>query len=360
MKIERKEPVLNFRENDREKRGKFAGQYPHIVEDKVYYQMEQPKEIHYARWDGEKYIKPHDNNIIKKSLSAHNFRVFIDTNPTTPFNERYKAVGGYHVGRGNTSNPNLYADLKDCPISKDLEVVEYPDPVWTNETKLLFKDDFFHPRHANGLYVFVSEDGINWREHYDKPIFSTFTPCVDENSESCDVGVLGLDWMPSIFFDSNIEEYVIYLRANVALGCRQILYSHSQDLVNWSTPQIVSHIPSFDKNKRDNFYYAGVYPFKNKYIAFSPHFVNVIKDAAGHHRTYEEEYTSVMISYDRCNWETKDIILKYDSGLHLYQPHVVSFRKENDRDIIYVHEGFQTGAGKLVKYEIDLGGYDEE
>ncbi len=354
MRIQRKEVVLSFRENDRERRGVIAGQYPHVVEDKIYYQMEKPKEIHYAVLNRFKYLKPRDNNIIKKSLAAHNFRVFIDNHPNTPPHERYKAVGGYHVGRGNVSSPKLYADLSDCPISKDLEVVEYPDPVWSNETKLLFKDDFYHPRHANGLYVFVSEDGVNWKEFHNKPIFSTFTSCIDEKGEDSDIGILGLDWMPSIFFDTNINEYVIYIRANVSLGCRQVLYSHSKDLRSWSTPQLVSYTPPFDKNKKDNLYYAAVYPFGNKYIAFPPHFTNIIHDASGHNRSYKEEYTPVMISQDRLNWETKDVILRHNSGKHLHQPHVVSFRQEGGKDVLYVHEGFQTQNGILVRYEIDL------
>jgi hypothetical protein len=161
--------------------------------------------------------------------------------------------------------------------------------------------------------------------------------------------------MPSIFFDKNINEYVIYLRANIALGCRYVLYSHSKDLINWSTPRLISCTPEFDIDNKQNFYYPAIYPFNDQYIAFPPHFKNTILDKNGHNRLYEEEYTPIMISLDGLNWETKDVILECKTGKHLHQPHVVSFRKESNKHVIYVHEGFQTANNQLVKYEIELG-----
>tara|TARA_R100001082_G_C4362394_1_gene160044 strand:+ start:1481 stop:2581 length:1101 start_codon:yes stop_codon:yes gene_type:complete len=356
MKVERKEVVLDMRELPREKRGKIGGQYPHSVEDKIYFQLEEPKQIGYAIWDGKQYNKPKDNVVITNSLAAHNWRVFVDDNPNTPPEERYKAVGGYHVGRGSIAitpaaagkfKQDLYATLVDCPISKDLEVVKVIDPVWPESAKLIFKDDFYHPRHANGLYVFVSSDGINWKEYHDRPVFSILTEC-----EDLPIGVLGLDWMPSIFFDHNINEYVIYLRANIALGCRNIMYSRSKDLINWTKPSLIKCNPEFDAKNKQNFYFSGVYPMGDNYVAFPPHFTNKIHDADGHHRTYENEYTPVMISSDGVNWEIKTKILESNTGQHLYQPHVCTFKEHDDECVLYVHEGFQTANGKLVKYLI--------
>jgi hypothetical protein len=136
--LKRDKVVLNLREKDREQKGTLAGQYVHVVEDKIYYQMETPKEIHYAIESDDGYRKPHYNNIITKSLAAHNFSVFLDTNPDVPEDERYKAVGGYHVGRASIETPHelglhqasLYGELNDCEVSKDLAVLPIPDPVW--------------------------------------------------------------------------------------------------------------------------------------------------------------------------------------------------------------------------------------
>ena len=255
--LKRDKVVLDFREKPREERGgTLGGQYPHVVEDKIYYQMDNPKEILYAVENEEGYRKPLYNTIISKSLAGHNFSVFIDTNPDIPEDERYKAVGGYHVGRASTETPHelglhqaiLYAELNGCDISKDLEVVPFPDPVWPQFTKLLFKDDFHHPRHANGLYVFKSPDGIDWEVYHDKPILSTFTECLESNKKlppnvetlnrhefMSTKDVLAFDTMPSIFYDHNINEYVMYLRANLNLGVRHVMYTHLS-LIHISEP----------------------------------------------------------------------------------------------------------------------------
>tara|TARA_R100001082_G_scaffold86120_1_gene52695 strand:- start:289 stop:1386 length:1098 start_codon:yes stop_codon:yes gene_type:complete len=357
MNIQRDKEILNFRETDRERMGILSGTYPHVVEDKIYWQLAEPTEIAYAIWDGENYNKPKDNIIIRNSLSVHNWKVFVDDNPNTPSEEKYKAVGGYHVGRGSVAitssatgkfQEKLYSSLIDCPISKDLEVVKVIDPVWPDSVKLIFKDDFHHPRHANGLYVFVSPDGINWEEYHDKPVFSILTEC-----ENLQLGTLGLDWMPSIFFDHNINEYVIYLRANIGLGCRNIMYSRSKDLINWTKPKLIKHNPEFDTEIKKNFYYSGIYPLGDKYIAFPPHFINKIHDPNGNRRTYHDEHTPVMISSDGINWETKARIFEANTGKHLHQPHVCTFREENDKFALYVNENYFTHKGKLVRYTID-------
>mgnify|MGYP005814474753 CR=1 FL=1 len=338
------------------------GYYPHVVEDKLYWEgrvqaFGRNHEIQYAVKTDNGYELPTNRVCLRKSLAAENFRVFLDTNPNIPPEEKYKAVGGYHVGRGSEQNTpaakglhtaKLYESLLDCPISKDLEVVDVVDPVWPDYIKKIFKDDFYHPRHANGLYVFVSPDGINWKEYHDKPVMSILTEC-----EDLPIGILGLDWMPSIFFDHNINEYVMYLRANMELGSRHIMYSKSKDLIKWTKPKLIKCNPEFDVKGKQNFYYPAVYPFGDKYIAFPPHFTNTIHDKDGMHRTYHNEHTVVMISNDGVNWETKGKILESNTGQHMHQPHVCSFREEDGKYILYVHHALLSGVGNLVKYEFE-------
>ena len=345
--LKRDKVVFDFSETGREQRGGvLAGQYPHVVENKIYYQMDFPKEIHYAIYD-KKYTKPLYNNIIIKSFATQNFRVFIDTNPDTPEDERYKAVGGYHVGKMSDKIPpmlglnqaKIYKELEGCNISKTLEVIPVKDSVWPGFIKLLFKDDFFHPRHANGLYIFKSPDGINWTEYYDKPIFSCFTK-----------DTLAFDTMPTIFYDHNINEYVIYLRENIKMGVRNISYSKSKDLINWSKPILIETDPEFDSN-HENLYYMGAYPFGKKYIAFPPHFKNVV--ISDNNRLYSDAKTKVMISDDGIKWKTVDEILHSDTNGHLTFPHVVSFYEENGEYVLYVHEGFMSGNNIMVRYTID-------
>ena len=105
----------------------------------------------------------------------------------------------------------------------------------------------------------------------------------------------------------------------------------------------------------------GAYPLPDteKYITFTPHFKNDILTEDGSQRKYYDAKTLVMISDDKYNWDVKEeIFLDFSNG-HMTQKHVVSFRKEGEKYIIYVHEGFMTGQNKLVKYSIELGDLNE-
>ena len=79
MKLERCEVVLNFRETDRERRGSLSGQYPHVVKDKIYWQLADPSEIAYAFKDGDSYKKPSENVILSNSLASQNLECFMTT-----------------------------------------------------------------------------------------------------------------------------------------------------------------------------------------------------------------------------------------------------------------------------------------
>lgn len=340
MESIRDKVIFHIKKNNRPQ-PRWGGQYPHIIEDKIYYELQHPSEIGYVTFDGDNISKPNNNIVIKNSMAAHNFRVFVDTNPKTPEEERYKAVGGYHVS-------NNHAELVGCMENQEISLF---DPVWPSIPRKVLADDFHHTRHANGLYVFVSPDGLNWKEYHDRPVISMFTKCLDANYEELPLGIIGLDWMPSIFFDHNVNEYVIYLRANIALGCRHVLYSRSKDLIDWSIPRLISCDPAFDVSNKQNFYYAAVYPIKDKYIAFPPHFTNKIMDAEGNHRSYTNACTHVMISNDGFNWKTVDKIFQSSTGGHMTFPHVVSF-EQNEQYTLYVHEGFGTDDNKLVSYKV--------
>lgn len=349
MEIKRDKVIFNIRETPRELQGKWGGQYPHVVGNKIYYELGSPNEVHYAVLDGDTATKPDDNIIIKNSMSSHNFRVFVDTNPKAPEEEKYKAVGGYHVS-------NNHAELVGYMENEEIALF---DPVWPGVPRKVLNDDFHHPRHANGLYVFVSPDGINWKEYHDRPVISMLKKCVNTHYDPLPLGILGLDWMPSIFFDQNVNEYVIYLRANMALGCRHVLYSRSADLIDWSTPRLISCDPEFSVSSKQNFYYAATYPVRGKYIAFPPYFVNKVLNPETGTRSYHDQCTHVMISNDGFNWKTVDKILHSDQKHHMEFPHVVSFEEGEEDYILYVHEGFGTPDNKLVRYKVEKKELDD-
>jgi hypothetical protein len=354
MKIERHEMILNLRETPREKNGTWTGVYSHVAGDKIYYRLDNPSAICYAKKKNDTFIKPNNNTVLINSLAIENFRVFVDTKPDIPEDEKYKAIGGYHTGK----NHGL---LKNCETSKAAKLFNVPSPCWPLEERLVFGDDFYHPYHANGYYIFKSPDGVRWSLYHDKPVLSNLT--------RCDTGILGSDNMPSIFYDKKIKEYITYLRSNEALGVRHVFYSRSKDLINWSTPKLITKNPEFDF-KNENLYFMGAYPLSNNkgYIAFSHFFRNEILTPNGSHRKYFDKKTLVMKSQDGIHWEEVGSIFSQDAqsvkesresgcvssmATHMGPPHVVSFEEESDRYILYVLEGIQTPLTRLVKYTID-------
>lgn len=361
MKIERKGEIFSFKKVPEEhSKSILYGQYPHIEGDNFYWQSKPDRrgtEIHCVTRGPNGYEETGKREVcLSKSLAAQNFRVFIDTKVGIPENEKYKAIGGYHVGRNAIKGSNitaeriknspLHQELIGCEISRDLEIVLIQDQVWPEETRLLFKDDFYHPRHANGFYIFKSPDGLKWDLYHDKPVISTFSGIEGFQMAS--------DNMPSIFYDHNIDEYVAYLRCNIRLGVRHVFYTKSKDLINWDEPQLIKKDPKFDF-EHENLYYMAAYPYPNskKYIAFSPHFKNDILTKDGSQRRYYDTKTLIMVSDDRLNWKVVDEIFFDQSNGHMTQRHVISFREEGDVYAVYANEGFWTKDNKVARYTVD-------
>tara|TARA_A100001515_G_scaffold57589_1_gene45422 strand:+ start:381 stop:1499 length:1119 start_codon:yes stop_codon:yes gene_type:complete len=355
MKIVRNRIILDLSETHREKFQDWTGLYSHLAGDKIFYRLDKPAQICYAIKDGDYYIKPQNNVVLSNTLAIQNFRVFIDTNPATPEDERYKAIGGYHTSK-------THSDLKGCSVTENSKMLPAENPCWPEEERLLMEDNFQHPRHANGFYIFKSPDGIKWELYHKKPVLSAFTVC-EEN-------ILGSDSMPSIFYDRNIEEYVLYLRCNIKLGVRHVFYTKSKDLINWDKPRLITKDPCFDFN-HENLYFMGAYPLneKNKYISFSHHFKNEILSSDGSHRRYYDRRTKIMLSDDGLHWkeignlfaEEKDTwkIENRESGCvssfstHLGPPHVISFKENVNHYCLYVLEGICTQETKILQYLIN-------
>jgi len=116
------------------------------------------------------------NNIVMMSTHCHNFAPFYDTNPNCPEDERYKAIGGI--------------------------------------------------REIGGIYLFVSPDGIHWRDPIGKPVITRGD----------------FDSMNTAFWDPYAEVYRCYARfvdSNLITGkvVRAIQSCYSTDFIHWSRPE---------------------------------------------------------------------------------------------------------------------------
>ena len=112
------------------------------------------------------------NNIVWVERGSHNFAPFLDENPVTPADQRYKAVG--------SSN---YDGDKHKPI----------------------------------LIAFVSADGVHWRKLRDEPIITDGA----------------FDSLNLVFWDKLRSEYVAIYRDFIH-GVRSIKTARSKDFVTWT------------------------------------------------------------------------------------------------------------------------------
>ncbi len=357
--INKTNEIFNFKELNYEKNSIMTGQYAHILKNnnklQLYYQIHLDKNTTNSNKLGIGYAESIDNNkfkrigvnkfkehniILKEGLACNNLRCFIDTNPNIDLSEKYKAIGGYHV------NSNYHKNCK-CNKEKYTNLPCY-NPVWPDTKSTYLSTDIHHPCKGNGLYIYKSKDGIDWSLYNDKPVLSLFTKCKD-----LPIGIFNFDTMPSIFYDNNINKYVLYIRANIKLGVRHVLYTSSLNLIEWDEPELITLNPEFNFNN-DNLYYSGVIPYDNYYLAFPSFFKNKILNKSGSNREYWDEKTLVMISENGKTWEiineyfAKNVSINNKWIGHMKNNHILSFIDNT----FYVQENFYTMKNKLYSYKI--------
>ncbi len=119
---------------------------------------------------------------------------------------------------------------------------------------------------VRGLYLFHSDNGIDWKLISKSPIVTVFNA-----GYANAINLFG----KSSEFDGHVNclyhkgIYRIYLRANIDKGKRFIQYAESSDLLNWSRFKLIkldSYLPN------DNYYTPCFMEYNGIYIGFVPYF----------------------------------------------------------------------------------------
>jgi hypothetical protein len=208
-----------------------------------------------------KYMKFSQNNIIlKEGMASTNFIVFYDNNV-----QKYRGIGGGH---------NDYISLKkngnhlpECV--KNSKYIEKSMGIFTNP----LDPSVEHSCRVNGLYLWESDDGINWTIQSKKPFINGFHEGGCDRPVNGKVGISPFDGLPSILYDDKRQEYRLYVRGNPKPDIRHIQYTTSKDFVNWKPLKFINITPEFNYSK-DNYYYPCIkkYPNSNQYIALFPYY----------------------------------------------------------------------------------------
>ena len=192
------------------------------------------------------------NNIIWNRFGNHNFMVFLDTNPKTPPEERYKA---------------LASGLPNHPLKR--------------------------------IVGMVSPDGIHWKPIREEAILTQ--PPTDWGGDE-------------IFWDGFRNEYVAYLRVwfpprhdgsaeRRSPTIRAIARATSPDFLNWSKLEDIE----LGESPRDHFYTNGITPYYRAphiFLGFPKRFVPWRTRIADAPESGVSE-TVFMTSRDGLNWERR-------------------------------------------------------
>lgn len=241
-----------------------------------------------------------NNNVIMNNNSAcHNFYVYYDINSTSQFYNKFIGIGGKH-------NPKFVMQLRHP--KKCLNNHKYIDfKVTDKQCKFLRGKNNkiqitcpqnYSPCYANGLYLFISDDGINFTPLSELPFINGL-----DNDEKCDelYGYGVFDSISSIVYHNG--QYILYTRANIERNYRYIKYSISKDLQNWS---------NFKTIQIDNL-------TSNDLIIYSPNIkkFNDILISMSHTIELENNYIInsgilLLSSNDGINWKKHDYLIEYD------------------------------------------------
>ncbi len=159
-----------------------------------------------------------ENNIIwtgkdKAYCESHNFTPFIDLNPATKPDQRYKAITVTRVAMPTEERKNV-------------------------------------------LLALVSADGIHWKKLREEPIITEG----------------GFDSQNTVFYDVVRKEYVCYLRAGQK-GKRSVAQTTSKDFLNWTVPKLLD----FGDSVPEHLYTNGILPYfraPELYLGFPLRFID--------------------------------------------------------------------------------------
>jgi len=187
--------------------------------------------------------------------------------------------------------------------------------------------------YSDGLYLFRSSDGVDFKPVYDDPIVN-----VDQSGFNS-----ALQWK-STEFDGHIscmhdgEKYILYVRNNIQKGNRFIQYSTSKDLRFWSEFNNIKMNPEFDQNA-ENYYFPCFLNIDGRFLGILPYYTDT------------KACLRFVESFDGVSWN-----VKHEFFIDI--PIIIEDKKKN---FIHSSQGIVRKDGKLYIYiHCNYMGHDSE
>jgi len=245
-------------------------------------------------------------------------------------NDGYYAVGGEH-------NKSLHRIMGSSGPTINYRGRTIPSP------------EVYSQRHFNGLYLMHSKDLLHWDYVRKVPVISGIHPGQTDNFQ----GYSRFDSKISCFYSKRLEEYIIFVRANMGRGRRWVQTARSKDLIDWSPLQLL-HMDGVDFNK-DNYYCleAMEYPDADLFVGISAY--------TNKPRYPTETCIKLMFSKDGVHWIDRGSILETPTSADGYrnsvQPTCVFFDNGGDHYDMFLNENYnriltRNEGSNLVNYTI--------
>lgn len=200
---------------------------------------------------------------LKKSGATHNFFPFIGQDG------KMYGIGGID----NWKHDKNFHDIKDYDTWKIAYENKFKKPVnpevfqLEEHRRLLSNKRILD--HVDGLYLFSSTDGKKWSQLSKVPIVTVekegFVNAMINFGKGSE-----FDGAVNCIWNDEIKKYILYIRANVDIGCRFIQYSVSDDLLSWEKFNLIK-VEGYEKAK-DNYYTPCFMKYKDWYIGLIPYF----------------------------------------------------------------------------------------
>jgi hypothetical protein len=192
-----------------------------------------------------------NNVVLKENCASHNLSFFYDENPNEKI--KFKGIGGlvFNINEiKNFSHVTGFDQEYFNTVPKELITTKS-----LHENAVIIPKSYSDKYRMNGLYLYESKDGINWKLKQDTPIIGG----LHDGLLSLRNGYNEFDSNICCFYWKKFNKYFLYTRANISNGKRFIQVTTSKNLIKWKPFALININPSYEYTIKENYYAYNIF-----------------------------------------------------------------------------------------------------
>lgn len=306
----------------------------------------------------------------KEGLASTNMLTFFD-----PKSNTIKGIGGCALWKNNYM-------MKKILENKNYEKFNRIPGIFinTNDNGAIISSNYSNdilnpnmhcPYKANGLYLYEHKNN-NFTLLKKKPIISGLHPGRHDGAFGCipdyktikksEGGITEFDSILSVLYDKDNDEYILYCRANLAMGVRYIQYAKSSNLIDFGSFNLITLKNNNESIFSQNYYYPNFFDVDglNVYVGILKYHPN---NNDGTHVMTQHGHYKLVYSVDYINWSIIGSIAdsKYSTNLHdiiisgkpiqKNNKHYFYMREKNENTCIIASYYFESNRFSYIESE---------